>query len=255
MFRNGVKKELFLNQQQRDFLLSITHELKSPIAGIQLAVETILNRPNLKEERKNKLLNNSIKDADRLKTLVENILMAARIDNESYTITDIELNFSKLTSDLTRKISTSKTPELTFDISPDIWIKGDEGALVSIITNLIENAVKYSPPQSPIYLSLKKENDSALLLVADQGIGISSEDKKIIFDKFVRIGNEGTRKTKGTGLGLFIVKQLVLLHKGKIDVKDNSPKGSVFSMQLPAIDPVIVAEENGQLLEKEKLEV
>jgi len=100
-----------------------------------------------------------------------------------------------------------------------------------VISNLLENARKYSDSsETPIEIELYKNNQSAYLLVKDQGIGIPENEKEKIFDKFYRIGNENTRASRGTGLGLFIVKKIVSLYKYDISVKNNSPKGSIFEV-------------------------
>lgn len=237
--RTIIRRELALSRQQRNFLLSITHELKSPIAGIKLANETLKNRPNLAEKNRNKLLANSLKDAERLKTLVENLLMAAKIDNQSMTFVKQEENLSKLTNDVVQKIreGVGRQHSIVMDVQPSLFVHGDHTALTSMITNLIENAVKYSSPDSLIEVNLQYSNSDskARLSIADQGIGISEEDKTKIFTKFYRVGSEETRKTKGTGLGLFLVKQLTEYHNGKIYVLDNTPKGSIFIIEIPAI--------------------
>ena len=96
--------------------------------------------------------------------------------------------------------------------------------------NLIENALKYSPKQTTITIGLKKEGDKIALTIADEGVGIPKEERLNIFTKFYRLGNESTRTTKGTGLGLYIVKEIVDHHKALIEVHSNTPKGSVFKI-------------------------
>ena len=114
-----------------------------------------------------------------------------------------------------------------------LYINADVSGMISIVTNLLENASKYSEVGSEIKIDLAEENNSIVLSVSDAGEGIPDEEKENIFMKFYRIGNENTRKKKGTGLGLFIVKNLVLLHNGAIEVKNNSPKGTIFALQFP----------------------
>ncbi len=231
----GIRSEIMLNRQQRNFLLSITHELKSPVASIRLGLETLLKRGNLDRDVQKKLLNNSLKDADRLQGLVENILMAAKIDNQSIELANDEVDFSKLVAETVNQMKDAVALGRVIDayISPDIFITGDRMTLSSIVINLIENALKYSPANLPITVSLKAHNKTAILKVADLGIGIDDKEKSKIFRKFYRVGSEDTRKTKGTGLGLYLVKQLTELHKGSIRVSDNQPHGSIFTVSMP----------------------
>ncbi|HYH56159.1 MAG TPA: sensor histidine kinase, partial [Anseongella sp.] len=100
------------------------------------------------------------------------------------------------------------------------------------LSNLVENALKYSPPEAGIEIELREENSRACLRVADRGQGIPEKEKEKIFDKFYRAGNEETRRTKGTGLGLFIVKQVLDNHGAAITVKDNEPSGTVFEITI-----------------------
>ena len=105
--------------------------------------------------------------------------------------------------------------------------------MTSLIVNLIENAIKYSAEETPIFVALSKEGDEAILEVKDQGFGISEEEKEKIFDKFYRVGNEETRQAKGTGLGLYIVKNIVNYHQGSIKMMNNTPVGMIFLIRMP----------------------
>jgi two-component system, OmpR family, phosphate regulon sensor histidine kinase PhoR len=118
-------------------------------------------------------------------------------------------------------------------IEPSVFVYGDAIAFSSLIVNLIENAEKYSPPDTSIEVRLTEKTGNALISVSDEGIGIPAEEHTKIFTKFYRVGNEDTRKTKGTGLGLYIVKHVIDLHKGKININSNQPKGTIFEMEFP----------------------
>ncbi len=235
----GMQNEIELNRKQRNFLLSITHELKSPLASIHLNTETMIKR-NLDKLQQSKLLSNTLKDTKRLKALVENILMAAKIENQDITLAKQDTNFTTTVQEIANRlknISVNQSHNFELNIAPNIFVFGDRLALVSIITNLIENAVKYTPKGSTISVSLAAEGKSTKLMIADDGNGVSDLEKTKIFDKFYRTGNEDTRKTKGTGLGLYLVKQLVEFHKGTIKVVDNQPKGALFIVEIPRIIP------------------
>lgn len=232
---SGMRQEIFLNRQQRNFLLSITHELKSPIAGIKIAVQTLLARSTLEIKKRQMLLNNALKDTNRLQTLVENILMAAKIEGQSVHLAYENIDLSNIVEELHQKAKNGvgKSREVNFYIQPNIYVSGDRMALNSMIINLVENALKYSPKTALVEVNLEAVNGQAIIKVADTGIGIPDEEKAKIFKKFYRVGSEDTRKAKGTGLGLFIVKQLVASHKGSITIGDNKPRGTVFTIKLP----------------------
>lgn len=229
--RKTFKREEELSQQQQNFLLSVTHELKSPIASTKLQLQT-LQKHELNREKQKEILANAINDTERLNNLVENILLAAKIENNVYLLHKEKYNLSEyITEGMNQTIeSFHYKQKVELNIEPNIYMDIDRTNFPSIILNLFENAVKYSPEDSTVVISLKKQNQKIILSVADQGIGISDKEKATIFQRFYRSGSEETRKTKGTGLGLYIVDYLVKQHNGTISVKNNTPKGSVFEV-------------------------
>lgn len=228
--RVNLKKEAALANQQKNFLLSVTHELKSPIASIKLIFETIQKR-DLEKSKLNEIASNGNQDAERLNTLVENILLSTRFDSNDYKINKERTDISAyILSDIEKIKQVLVHHHIIAEIEKNIFLPIDSFNFHSIISNLIENAAKYSAKNSTIKIILKKVSHNILFLVQDEGVGIVDEEKEKIFYKFYRIGNEETRNTKGTGLGLYIVKQLVEKHNGKISVKNNMPKGSIFEI-------------------------
>lgn len=230
----AYRKEMALARQQKNFLLSITHELKTPVASLRLFIETLQSR-NLSEEQKKIFIQNALKDTDRLNGLIENILLSARLEKGDSILNKKVINISEL---LKRNIeylknSIGKNHNTILNISPEVYIKIDEAAFISIINNLYDNAVKYSEMNSKINISLSSDESKVKLSFADEGEGISKENKKKVFNKFYRVQNEETRTTKGTGLGLFIVASYVEQHQGTIQVLDNHPKGSIFQIEIP----------------------
>jgi signal transduction histidine kinase len=228
----SIRKEDKLQEQQQNFLLSVTHELKSPLAAIKLSLQTIVKR-DLDKSRQTMLLTNSLKDIERLDDLVENMLLATKIENRSYSFPKEEFNLSELVIKITDRLqvhSCGSAQMISTFIQPDVKVVGDPFALSSVVTNLIENAIKYSGPCAEVTVNLGKEKGAAFLRVADKGPGIADDEKMLIFDKFYRVGDEKVRKAKGTGLGLFIVKEVLQNHDADISVKDNVPQGAIFEV-------------------------
>ncbi len=233
----AIKKEMALSSQQKNFLMAITHELKTPIASIKLLLQTISSR-KLEQQQIQDLSKKAIDDADRLNQLVENILIATKIDERLYLLNKEEISLKELIENIIEKNKNGFLKSMDVILRyPEgtnaLCINADVSGMISIVTNLLENASKYSEVGSEIKIDLAEENSSIVLSISDAGEGIPDEEKENIFMKFYRIGNENTRKKKGTGLGLFIVKNLVLLHNGAIEVKNNSPKGTIFVLQFP----------------------
>lgn len=239
LINRGYIKDMHAARQQRNFLLSITHELKSPIASIRLVLETIRKR-DLSKEQAERLTGNALTETERLNTLVNDLLLSAKLET-AYQINRENVCLPDLLRELLAQME-HKYPEGSFslDIHGDIPpISGDKMALTSVGLNLLENAVKYSPKPALIAMGLEKLPSRLRLTVADQGIGINEKEKKAIFEKFYRVGNEDTRQTKGTGLGLYIVDQIVKAHDGSIVVLDNTPKGTVFQVDLPLLTTAV----------------
>jgi signal transduction histidine kinase len=230
-FQRTIKKESEFHQQQQNFLLSVTHELKSPLAAIKLVLQTLVKR-DLTKEKRDQLIGNSIEDVGRLDDLVENMLLATRIENNSYSYPKELFDFSELVKSIyDRAIITSEnTRNFQQQIEENISIMGDRFALGSLINNILENAVKYSPAGAAIQVQLYQQSNKIFFIVADQGVGIPSSERQKIFQKFYRSGNELTRKNKGTGLGLFIVEQVAKNHQAKVLVNNNLPKGTIFEI-------------------------
>jgi len=236
LINRGYNKEMVASQQSRNFLLSITHELKSPIASIRLVLETLL-RHELPREKAIQLKNNALKETERLNTLVNNLLFSAKLESK-YQANKEPLDLPILLEEIINKLK-DKYPEAEFTYQQEEEIPfflGDKMGLISVALNLLENAVKYSGTGGKAIINtyLGFETPQQIKLeIKDQGVGVPEKEKKNIFRKFYRVGNEDTRTAKGTGLGLYIVDQIVRAHDGRINVHDNLPKGTVFEVLLP----------------------
>lgn len=226
----SVRRQFRTQQQQQNFMMAITHELKTPISVSRLNLET-LQRHKLDEEKKEKLLNMTMQETLRLDSLINNILISSQLDGHSYRMSKEELNFSDLVNDVANQFSTRyHDRKLIQKLNEDIDITGDPLLLKLLVSNLLENANKYSPKERPITIELdeNEEDESIHLQIKDEGCGIRKEEKKNIFKKFYRIGDERTRTAKGTGLGLYLCKKIAEDHGGEITVEDNQPQGSNF---------------------------
>ncbi len=228
----SLQRKVRLQRQQANFMLAVTHELKTPIAAIKLSLQT-LQRPQLTDAQRSQLLSRSINESDRLAELCNNMLITSQIEGRQYKKLSEHIDLSELV-ERSVDIYTARYPDrITANISAGCAVKGDALLLSLALNNLLENAVKYTPPDTPIEVSLQKVKDGMMLQIADSGAGIRDAEKGKIFSKFYRIGDEATRKTKGTGLGLYLTKRIVAQHKGRICIKDNQPQGAVFQITLP----------------------
>lgn len=233
--KQAVDKEQQLAFQQRNFFLSVTHEFKTPLAATKLQLQTLLKH-QLEIEQQKDLIRSALNETDRLNSLIENLLFANQLDSGLFTFKPEKINLSELIVEVCIRYFGKEINrgELKFDLQKDIFVEVDKQAFPSVLINLISNAIKYSKEQINIQFVLKKEKENVILQIKDNGIGISDEEKKKVFDRFYRSGNEETRESKGTGLGLYITKFIVQNHNGIIQIMDNKPKGSIFEIQLNA---------------------
>ncbi len=232
--RKAQERENAFNRQQENFFLSITHELKTPIAATKLQLQT-LQRPSLEASQRSQLLEAALAENDRLNQLIDNVLLASRIENTTVTPMVEKVDLTQLTERIIERYfhATNQRARLRLQAQGSIIVLGDAHNLTSVVINLIDNALKYSPEPRPVEIKVTLDAQQACLVVTDEGKGISVEDKLKVFDRFYRTGDEATRSAKGTGLGLYIVKRIVSQHGGSIKVLDHSPNGSEFHVHLP----------------------
>ncbi|MEJ7766814.1 MAG: ATP-binding protein [Chitinophagaceae bacterium] len=230
----AVRRQFVLSQQQQNFMMAITHELKTPLAITKLNLET-LQKHKLDEQRQQKLLLMTLQETERLNTLANNILISSQLEAGGYIFSKEELDFSSLAGNCVEDFM-HRFPGHVWDISieKDATVVGDTLLLQILINNLLENAVKYAPKESTIRFKLLRHRDSVEMNVIDEGPGIPENERKKIFDRFYRIGNESMRKTKGTGLGLYLCRKIAADHHAVISVTNNATAGSNFAIHFNA---------------------
>jgi len=228
----AVRRELRISRQQQNFMIAITHELKTPIAVAKLNLETMQKR-KLDEPQQQRLIQTTLEETNRLNALCNNMLLSSQMEAGGYRITYEETNISELINncmqDFVRRYPQQK---IETAIMPDIFISGDRLLLQILANNLMDNAIKYGTKESPVTVLLSEENNKIFFSVMDQGKGIAAEEKEKIFSKFYRVGNAATKAAKGTGLGLYLCKKIAEQHNANISMTDNAPTGAIFTVIL-----------------------
>ena len=225
-----VKSQFKISRQQQNFMIAITHELKTPIAVTKLNLETLQKR-KLEEAQHQKLLQNTLQEANRLNALCNNMLLYSQIEEGGYKVIKEQVDLSALVHECINEYQTRfPQRQYTAAIDPGLHIQGDLLLIQMAINNLIDNATKYTPKNLPIILALFMADPNIIFQIKDEGKGIADVEKKKVFDKFYRIGNTATKEAKGTGLGLYLTKKIVHQHKANISVTDNTPVGSIFTI-------------------------
>lgn len=224
----SVRRQFNLQQQQQNFMMAVTHELKTPIAVASLNLETML-KYTLEPEKQKKLIRTTLDETARLNFLTNNILISSQLEGGGYHSIKEELDLSTLLKDCMQNFR-NRFPDRIFkeDIATDADVKGDALLLQLLINNLVENAIKYAPKEKPVSTVLKKIRGGIELQIKDEGPGVPDIEKKKVFSKFYRIGNETTRKTQGTGLGLYLCRKIAQYHNADITVTNNEHSGSNF---------------------------
>ena len=236
LFRN-LKKQQRLAELKNDFISNITHELKTPIATVGVAIEALKNFNAIQNpERTKEYLDISSNELQRLNLLVDKVLKLSMFEKK-----EIELNFETINlKDLVDEVLASmrllldkKKAIVTLNHSGDLTMSGDRLHLLSVIYNLADNAIKYSNDGALLKFSLEEKENNILLSIADNGIGIPDEYKSKVFEKFFRVPAGNIHNTKGYGLGLSYVAGVVKKHGGTIEVLNNEGGGTVFNITLP----------------------
>lgn len=230
----AIRRDLALARTQQNFLLAVTHELRSPIAAIKLQLQT-LAREGLTAEQREQLRSHALEESDRLAHLTEKVLLATRAEEGALELHPVEADVMELLREAVDRARQQMARDHVLTIAgPDRFIvRTDLQALRSIVDNLLENAAKYAPPGTRIDVAVVTGPEGWRLSVSDEGPGIAAEDQQRIFEKFHRGGNEETRRAKGTGLGLYIVQRLSGQMGGVVSVRSRSPHGSIFTASFP----------------------
>ncbi len=232
----NVKREVQLAQNKSDFVSNVSHEIRTPLALIGMFAET-LELGRVKSEKKKQEYYSIIhKETNRLTGIVNRILNFSRMEanKKILKIEPVDLD------DTIREVLSTyefhlQNKGFTYELRTNLESKvyADQQALVEVIVNLMDNAIKYSPTKKHIEIMTGRQNNYGFLVVKDHGVGISKHDQKHVFDKFYRVSSGDLAKSKGTGLGLSLVKEIMENHQGKIDLKSEPGKGSSFYLYFP----------------------
>lgn len=223
----AVSRQIEFTQRQRNFLLSITHELNSPISAIRLNLETQLAR-TLDPQTVRNLSADALDETRRLQDLIENLLTSARLEENKWKVELREDDLSLLVLRQCQVLARGREGRFQLEISPQIKTQMDEMAVSVMLKNLVENALKYS--DGIIEIKLKKCADGAELTVRDHGKGIPVDALNRVFDRFYRSGDEQTRTTRGAGLGLYITRKLSESHHARIKAQNHPTGGAIFTI-------------------------
>jgi signal transduction histidine kinase len=233
-------REVRRNEQHDSFINAVTHELKTPIASIRLYLETLQTRA-VDDARRKEFYGLMLSDTDRLLGTVEQVLKAGQAAQKGAEHQRVEVEFDGLVRECMELVRTRhhlQENALRYE-SPaqngnGAYVRGDPEELRTAVSNLIDNAVKYSGSQVDVVVRVGSDEKNVVLQVRDRGVGISSEELKRIFKRFYRVSNRSLAQVKGTGLGLFIVRSIARKHGGKVFAESaGEGQGTTVTLELP----------------------
>ncbi len=233
-----VSQELLAQRIRREFVAHASHELKSPVAGLQALAEAVHGAAEEDPLRAARFSERLVVEAARLSRLINDLLDLSRLEDATKapdTPVDLGAVACKQVAE-TASAAEAKAIRLEAPAASDpIWVGGDEQQLALMIRNLLDNAVRYTPERGTVSVEVSKDGGAALLTVEDNGIGIPREAQSRVFERFYRVDRARSRERGGTGLGLAIVKHVAELHAGHVELESELGQGSTFKIRLPAL--------------------
>jgi signal transduction histidine kinase/CheY-like chemotaxis protein len=236
LVHRDITKEYEVDQMKSEFVSTVSHELRTPLASILGFTELMINR-ELKTERQQKYLNTIYHETKRLTALINDFLDVQRMESGKQTYEKKFLDLMPILKKVVevQQINTDKHHFHLINNVENGLILGDRDKMEQVFTNIINNAVKYSPNGGDIHIRLYHQNDRILVDIKDEGLGIPNGSLKMLFSKFFRIDNSDRRRIGGTGLGLAIVQEIMKAHNGEVTVHSEYGKGSTFTCSFPLV--------------------
>jgi signal transduction histidine kinase len=235
---NSFEKLLEANRLKSEFINIVSHQLRAPLSNLSWAIELLMSGGLGRIEREQLDYFKILKEnSDRMKDLVKDLLIVSKIDSAQLSLKKEEFSLEELTKEIIKefeyfaKASNCQIEFFAKENLPKIF--GDRYQLRQVIENLLDNAIRYTKEKGKVTIKIKKEKNSIRFEISDNGVGIPREDQKFIFQKFFRASNVLKHKTQGTGLGLYIAKEIIERSGGKIGFKSQEGVGSTFWFTLP----------------------
>lgn len=227
-----------IDTSRQEFVANVSHELKTPLSSIKVLSDTILLQEEMPTEMYREFLQDINSEIDRMSNIITDLLSLVKLDYRepqvNLNISDLDLN--NLLSEIIKRLyplAEQKNIDIVLENYKNVSIEADEMKISLAISNLVENAIKYTPEGGNVKVTIDSDHQNSFITVQDTGIGISEEEQGKIFNRFYRVDKTRDRETGGTGLGLSITHSTVLLHNGSIKVNSREDEGSTFAVRLP----------------------
>ena len=225
-----------LDKSRNQFVSNASHELKTPLSTMKILLENIIYQPEMDLNIRTEFLTDVNREIDRLNLIISDLLTLVSMDTKAMRLRLETFKFADAVREVVQRLSMvaqQKQQEIKLNLSDGCEMHADFAKLTQVVYNILDNAIKYTPPGGLIRVRLIRSGRNAILTIADNGSGIPKEDQPHIFDRFYRVDKARSRDTGGTGLGLSIVHQFVLMHGGNVSVESAEGSGSTFTVELP----------------------
>jgi two-component system phosphate regulon sensor histidine kinase PhoR len=225
-----------LERVRRDFVANVSHELRTPLTVIRGYLETLIKKGDKESESHQKIFSQMYQHSIRMENIINDLLLLSRLESEDQPIESVDISVDEILRTLcvdAQRISAEKKHIITLQADPDLQINGSEEELKSLFSNIIINAVKYTPAKGSITIKWYRDNDAAVFSVTDTGIGIAKEHIPRVTERFYRVDRARSRDSGGTGLGLAIVKHVLMRHQGVLSIESKPGEGSTFTCRFP----------------------
>jgi heavy metal sensor kinase len=226
-------------QYSQRFVADASHELRTPMTVLRGELESFIQEPPSPEEARERL-GSALEEVERLTGIVDGLLAISRLDAGEAAAEWVKFDLAQLatsTADQISLLAEDKNIQVTCSTDKEVWVEGDRARMKQVVVNLLDNAIKYTPPGGAVGLSVTPTDKRAVLEVADNGIGIAPEALPRVFERFFRVDDARSRDLGGAGLGLSIVKSICVAHHGKVEAASTLGKGSRFRVELPLSSP------------------
>ncbi|MGL4800550.1 MAG: sensor histidine kinase [Cellulosilyticaceae bacterium] len=225
-----------VEQSRQEFVSNVSHELKTPLSSIKVLTESLIFQENVPVEMYKEFFMDINSEVDRLNNIISDLLTLVRLDRKEIPMNIQTTQLNEMTQAILKRLiplAKKKDIKMVYQSHKDIYIDIDEVKLTLAISNLIENAIKYTPEGGEVKVILQSDLQDAFITVQDTGIGIAKEEQSKIFERFYRTDKTRNRETGGTGLGLSITYRTIIMHNGSIQVESEEGIGSTFIVQIP----------------------
>lgn len=235
-FNHMTKQLQVVEQSRQEFVSNVSHELKTPLSSIKVLTESLMFQEDVPIEVYKEFFEDINSEVDRLNNIISDLLNLVRLDQKAVPLNLANVSVNEMTQSILKcltPLAKQKDIKLIYESHKDIIAEIDEVKFNLALTNLVENAIKYTPSGGEVNVILQSDLQDGFIVVKDTGIGIAKEEQSRIFERFYRTDKTRNRETGGTGLGLAITYKTVVMHNGAIEVESEEGVGTTFSIQFP----------------------